>query len=300
MRVRGGRGERGVAGAEVPSTASSTAPSTASSTVSSTAPSSAPSTEPSTAPSTWVSTPPAAATLEPGETTTSTRVYALARGDASHRRRDVDTVRRHTRVSTLRRSRAEDASRARRERRARVDSRRAARETFGVHRGARDAAVGGRSKDSRRRSPREPPRSRRFACETSRAAGRTAARERVPPRTAFACVFRRAASPFPPTSPPRAKSATRRRRKARRREKARRTRKARRRPTRRREGRRTSRRRHRRPADRSGRVRTSCVVASPRGRGGDDGAVDSPRPRRARWTFPWWCVTNRRRPRRPC
>ena len=60
----------GVAGAEVPSTASSTAPSTASSTVSSTAPSSAPSTEPSTAPSTWVSTPPAAATLEPGETTT--------------------------------------------------------------------------------------------------------------------------------------------------------------------------------------------------------------------------------------
>ena len=208
----------------------------------------------------------------------STRVYALARGDASHRRRDVDTVRRHTRVSTLRRSRAEDASRARRER-ARSSGLATCR-ARSVWRSPWCPRCRGwrfRSKDSRRRSPREPPRSRRFACETSRAAGRTAARERVPPRTAFACVFRRAASPFPP--------ACRRRGRNRRRvggekrvggkKPVGREKRVGVRPVEERVAERLADVTVVRRTDRDD-VRTSCVVASPRGRGGDDGAVDSP------------------------
>ena len=124
--------------------------------------------------------------------------------------------------------------------------------------------------------PREPPRSRRFACETSRAAGRTAARERVPPRTAFACVFRRAASP-----------SRRRRRRGRNRRRVGgekrvggkkpvgREKRVGVRPVEERVAERLADVTVVRRTDRDD-VRTSCVVASPRGRGGDDGAVDSP------------------------
>ena len=153
---------------------------------------------------TWVSTPAAAAALEPGETVTIRLGCTPARaGTLRIVGVDVDAVRRQTRIQTLRRTRAEDATRARRGRRVGVDPRRAAGETIGVHRRARDAAIGRFARGLPATLPRAPPRSRRFACETSRASGRTAVR--VPPPTAFACVSQRAASPSPPTSPPPAK-----------------------------------------------------------------------------------------------